>query len=233
MKIGIVIAMDKEFQRIKQLLSDASETAVGGKSFVTGTIGHNEMVLSQCGIGKVNAAVGAVELIDHFAPDAVISTGVAGGASVALETQEVVVSTETCYHDAYCGEEQQYGQIIGLPARFTADSRLLDKAKTLDCGTKITPGLIVTGDWFVDSREKMQSILDNFPEAMAVDMESAAIAHVCHQRAVPFISFRIISDIPLKDNKASQYFDFWERIADGSFGVTKAFLESLELSSDK
>lgn len=227
MRTGIVIAMDKEFLRIKELLSGAQEVAAGGKTFVTGTIGKNEMVLSQCGIGKVNAAVGAVEMIDHFAPDAVISTGVAGGASVELETQEVVVSTEACYHDAYCGEEQQMGQIMGLPARFAADSRLLEVAKSLDCGTKITPGLIVTGDWFVDSRDKMRSILDNFPDAMAVDMESAAIAHVCHLRQVPFISFRIISDIPLKDTKASQYFDFWDRIADGSFGVTKAFLESL------
>lgn len=227
MRTGIVIAMDKEFQRIKELLSGTQEVAAGGKTFVTGIIGKNEMVLSQCGIGKVNAAVGAVEMIDHFAPDAVISTGVAGGASVELETQEVVVSTEACYHDAYCGEEQQMGQIMGLPARFAADSRLLEVAKSLDCGTKITPGLIVTGDWFVDSRDKMRSILDNFPDAMAVDMESAAIAHVCHLRQVPFISFRIISDIPLKDTKASQYFDFWDRIADGSFGVTKAFLESL------
>ncbi len=229
MKIGIVIAMDKEFQRIKQLLSGIEETEAGGKTFVTGTIGTNELVLTQCGIGKVNAAMGAVELIDRFAPDAIVSTGVAGGASVELETQEVVVSTETCYHDAYCGQEQQFGQIMGLPARFASDSRLLGKAKALDCGTKVTPGLIVTGDWFVDSREKMRSILDSFPDAMAVDMESAAIAHVCFLRSVPFISFRIISDIPLKDNKAAQYFDFWERIADGSFGVTKAFLESLEM----
>lgn len=227
MKIGIVIAMDKEFQRIKQLLSNIDETEAGGKTFVTGEIGANELVLSQCGIGKVNAAMGAVELIDRFAPDAVISTGVAGGASVELEPQEVVVSTETCYHDVYCGADQQFGQIMGLPARFVSDSRLLDKAKGLACETKITPGLIVTGDWFVDSREKMQSILDSFPDAMAVDMESAAIAHVCHLRGVPFISFRIISDIPLKDTKAAQYFDFWERIADSSFGVTKAFLESL------
>ncbi len=227
MKIGIVIAMDKEFSRMKGLLTNAEETTVGGKTFVTGTIGDNSLVLLQCGIGKVNAAIGAVELIDRFAPDAVVSSGVAGGASVELEVQEVVASTATCYHDAYCGSEVQKGQILGLPARFDADARLLDAATRLDCGTRIVPGLIVTGDWFVDSRDKMRSILGDFPDAMAVDMESAAIAHVCHQRGVPFISFRIISDIPLKDNKAAQYFDFWDRIADGSFGVTKAFLESL------
>ena len=73
----------------------------------------------------------------------------------------------------------------------------------------------------------MSSIIANFPDAMAVDMESAAIAHVCHQYDVPFISFRIISDIPLKDNKAQQYFDFWEKISDNSFNVTKSFLEKL------
>ena len=74
----------------------------------------------------------------------------------------------------------------------------------------------------------MRSIISHFPDAMAVDMESAAIAHVCHTEGVPFVSFRIISDIPLKDDKAQMYFDFWEKIADNSFNVTKSFLESIE-----
>ena len=89
------------------------------------------------------------------------------------------------------------------------------------------PGLIVSGEWFVDTKEKMQSILETFPEAKAVDMESCSIAQTCHKYGVPFISFRIISDIPLKDNKAQMYFDFWKTMADGSFNVTRAFLESL------
>lgn len=227
MRIGIVIAMEKELRRVAALLSGAAETEAYGRNFITGRIGGNEIVLHQCGIGKVNAAVGAAELINRFTPDAVVSTGVAGGASTSLNVQEVVVSTETCYHDVYCGEEQDYGQIPGLPSRFEADRRLLDKATSLDCGTKVNPGLIVTGDWFVDSRDKMAAIVAKFPDALAVDMESAAIAHVCHLRGVAFVSFRIISDIPLKDSKASQYFDFWERMADGSFNVTKAFLERL------
>lgn len=227
MKVGIVIAMDKEFQRVRELLIGAEDIEVEGRKFVTGRIGENDIVLLQCGIGKVNAAIGATELIDRFNPDAVVSTGVAGGASTSLNVQEVVVATETCYHDVYCGSEQAYGQIMGMPARFTSDQQLLEKALSIDCGVKINQGLTVTGDWFVDSREKMRSIIEHFPDAMAVDMESAAIAHVCCLRKVPFISFRIISDIPLKDDKAQQYFDFWERIADGSFHVTKAFLETI------
>lgn len=219
--------MDKEFQRIKALLADTEETVRNGRVYVTGNMGDNTLIMHQCGIGKVNAAIGATDMINAFAPDVVISTGVAGGADTNLNVQEVVASTQTCYHDAYCGTEVEYGQILGLPARFDSDTALIEKAMSVDCGAKINKGLIVTGDWFVDSREKMSSIISNFPDAMAVDMESAAIAHVCHQYKVPFISFRIISDIPLKDNKAQQYFDFWEKISDNSFNVTKSFLEKL------
>ena len=227
MRIGIVIAMDKEFAQVRSLLGDAKETVRRGKAYCTGTIGRNEVVMVQCGIGKVNAAIWATDMIEAFCPDAVVSTGVAGGASTALEVQEVVVATESCYHDAYCGSNEAYGQIAGMPARFASDGGLLAKASAISCGTKVTPGLIVTGDWFVDSQDKMRSIIAHFPEAMAVDMESAAIAQACHTFGVPFISFRIISDIPLKDSEASQYFDFWERLADRSFHVTKAFLESI------
>lgn len=227
MRIGILIAMDKEFQQVVSLLSDITDDFVSDRRFVKGRIGDNEVVVHQCGIGKVNAACGTTAMIDAFAPDCIISTGVAGGASVKLNVQEVVVSTATCYHDVYCGSDVAYGQIPGLPERFTADSRLVDVAATMPSDVKVTPGLIVTGDWFVDSREKMQQIAGRFPDAMAVDMESAAIAHACYQRKVPFVSFRVISDIPLADHKAAQYFDFWDRLADNSFHTTKTFLERI------
>ena len=73
----------------------------------------------------------------------------------------------------------------------------------------------------------MREILSHFPKAMAVDMESCAIAHTCHLYRVPFVSMRIISDVPLSDHKAAQYFDFWDRLADGSFQVLRPLLQSL------
>ena len=88
-------------------------------------------------------------------------------------------------------------------------------------------GLIVSGEWFVDSKQKMRAILARFPKAVAVDMESCSIAQTCHVYGVPFVSFRIISDLPLCDEKASQYFDFWERLADGTFNVTRRLIEAL------
>lgn len=227
MKIGVIIAMDKEFMRIKALLSHGGEEVNDGRTFVVGTMGDNEIVMLSSGIGKVNAAAGTSEMICHYHPDVIVSSGVAGGASVELNVQEVVASTQCVYHDMYCGSGVEYGQIVGFPARYDSDDTLLSEALAVDAGVPVHKGLIVTGDWFVDSREKMRDILSHFPEAMAVDMESCAIAHVCYLHKVRFISFRIISDIPLKDTNASQYFNFWDEIADKSFHVTKAFLESI------
>ena len=87
----------------------------------------------------------------------------------------------------------------------------------------------MSGDWFVDSQQKMREILSMFPKATAVDMESCSIAQACYIYKTPFISFRVISDVPLKDPKASQYFDFWNRAAEGSFEVTRLFIESIDL----
>ena len=227
MKIALIVAMDKEFVQLRSLLENEKVETHRNLTFVTGNIGTNELVLLQCGIGKVNAAIGAVEMIDNYHPDVVISSGVAGGASIVLNVTEVVVGTEYAYHDAYCGSECEYGQVMGMPPKFHSPAQLVADALAIRSETPIHAGLIVSGEWFVDSREKMVQILNNFPEALAVDMESCSIAQVCHIYHTPFISFRIISDVPLKDNKAAQYYDFWKRMAEGSFNVTKQFLERL------
>ena len=228
MKIGIIIAMDKEFRRISELLDGLDVELDGGRKFVTGTMGENELVLHQCGIGKVNAAIGASEMIRRYNPDLLVSTGCAGGGRTDMEVMDIVASTELAYHDVYCGEamgKTVYGQVQGMPARYSSPSDLVEKAKSVS--PRVHAGLIVTGDWFVDSKEKMREIVSYFPEAAAVDMESAAIAQTCHIYGIPFISFRVISDIPLKDTNAAMYHDFWNTVADHSFETTKEFLLKL------
>jgi len=194
---------------------------------------NSEVLVQKCGIGKVNAALGAQRMINDFKPDCIISSGCAGGNGDDIDVQDIVVSSELCYHDVYCGkaidDTTVYGQVQGLPARFKADPELLSKAFSLQAsGIGLHQGLIVTGDWFVDSKEKMREIIDHFPEAKAVDMESCAIAQTCYINRVPFISFRVISDIPLRDTNASQYHDFWNTVAENSFQTTRTFVESLK-----
>lgn len=221
--------MDKEFAQLRTLLDSSHEESHHNKTFVIGMLHGLEVIMQQCGIGKVNSAVGAVELIDNYHPDLIVSTGCAGGADTGLNVMDVVVASECVYHDVYCGDNAAFGQVLGLPARFAAPADLVGKALAINMpeGQKIKSGLTVSGDWFVDSREKMRAILDRFPEAEAVDMESCSIAQTCHIYGVPFVSFRIISDVPLKDSKAAQYFDFWDRMAEGSFEVTREFLKAI------
>ena len=173
----MIVAMDKEYRQLRPLFPE------------------DKLILQKSGIATVNAAIQTVEMIRQYKPDCIISSGCAGGNGDDIHLQDVVASSELTYHDVYCGKaidsSTVYGQVQGLPALFQADPYLLEKAKL--AGAK--PGLIVTGDWFVDSKEKMREIIGHFPEAKAVDMESAAIAQVCHIYKVPFISFRVISDI--------------------------------------
>ena len=214
MRIGIIVAMDKELRQLQEVFKDS------------------DVLVQKCGIGKVNAALGAQRMINEFRPDCIISSGCAGGNGDDINVQDIVVSSELCYHDVYCGaaidNSTQYGQVQGLPARYKADPDLLRKAISLQASDiRLHAGLIVTGDWFVDTKEKMREILGHFPEAKAVDMESCAIAQTCYINHVPFISFRVISDIPLRDTDASQYHNFWDTVAENSFQVTKTFIESL------
>ena len=207
------MAMDKEMRQLQSLFTDGN------------------VLVQKCGIGKVNAALGAQRMINEFRPDVIISSGCAGGNGDDVNVQDVVVSTQLTYHDVYCGTAidncTQYGQVQGLPARYEADPVMLEKAISLPTQLRIHPGLIVTGDWFVDSKEKMREIISHFPEAKAVDMESCAIAQTSYLNKVPFISFRVVSDIPLRDTDASQYHDFWNTVADNSFQMTKSLVESL------
>lgn len=227
MKIGVIVAMEKEFESIRSILSDGMEERLQGMKMLTGCFGNKHLIVQQCGVGKVNSTIGTVEMIHRCQPDIIISTGCAGGATVRTAIGEVVAASECVYHDVSCGSETAYGQMMGMPERYAADARLLDTARQLDCPVKIHCGLTVSGDWFVTTKEKMGFILDRFPEAMAVDMESCSIAQTCHIYGIPFISFRVISDIPLIDTDASQYYDFWNRMAERSFDVTSHFLSAL------
>ena len=227
MKIGIITAMSSEHKQVAQLLENKKEYKEGIFAYTEGNIRNNKIILTQCGIGKVNAAAGAVELIRTFHPDCIISTGVAGGIDTCLKVMDVVASSQIVYHDVWCGEGNAYGQIQGLPTFFKGNPILLECAMSLDTETPIHGGLICSGDKFITDRKELDEIKGNFPEGLAVDMESGSIAQICYLYQVPFISFRIISDTPGADNHWEQYTNFWGEMADRSFGVTKAFLDSL------
>ena len=231
MKIGVLTAMTSEFEQLAAMLDGVVKCEKNNIEYLVGRVGENEIILRQCGIGKVNAAIGAAELIRAFAPDAMVSTGVAGGIDCCLGVMDVVVSSSIVYHDVWCGMGCEYGQVQGMPAVFAADEAMCRAAQSLndepDNATRIHAGLICTGDQFITNRDELDKIKGNVPAGLAVDMESAAIAQTCHIYGVPFVSFRIISDTPGVDKHIQQYENFWGEMADRSFGVTRRFLMKL------
>ena len=225
--VGVLTAMSVEYNQLANMLTESEIVNYGEDSYRIGKIGSIQIILIQCGIGKVNAAMCSTLLIDRFHPDLVISTGVAGGIDSCLDVMDVVVSNQTVYHDMWCGPGEVWGAVQGLAERFDSDKEVVEVALSLKTDVQIRKGLICTGDIFVTKSEDKDRIKSLFPEALAVDMESCAIAQVCYLRKVPFVSFRIISDTPGAKDHFTQYADFWQTMADKSFGVTKAFLMSI------
>lgn len=220
MKIGIIIAMDIEYRKMLDVLGGEPE----------GRMGRNEVVLWQCGIGKVNAAVGTMSLIQQHHPDCILSTGLAGGIDTKLQVMDVVVGSQTAYHDVYCGMGNEPGQVQGLPLRFDADPDLLRIASEVgqESDLHVHLGLMCTGDQFITDRTRQAAIKAMYPDGLACEMESAAIAQTCYLQKVPFLSIRVISDTPgSTDDHQQQWDDFLNSMTDKSFRFVRSFLEHL------
>lgn len=225
MKIGIIVAMHKELELLLPLLQNSEESRMGGCEFYRGKVGRHDVIAMQCGIGKVNAAIGTLTLVNSFLPDFVINSGVAGGADQSISVMDVVAGARVAYHDVWCGPESELGQVQGLPLYFEGAKRLLDLVPNRE---GIHKGLICSGDQFIDTLDAVSRIKGNFPEALAVDMESGAIAQVCHLNKVPFLALRVISDSPgASHDNTRQYLDFWADAPQETFNLVKDIITRL------
>lgn len=207
-------------KRIAVIVALESEYALVGKALG----GRREMSLSLCGIGKVNAAVGATSLIERSKPDIIISTGVAGAIDSSLKPMDIIVAERVAYHDVWCGGDLPVGQVQGFPLYFDADKELYAKAMGLKVdGLAIKGGLQISGDRFITAAD-LPALRSLYPDALSVDMESGALSQTCHRYGIPFISFRIISD----SADEGSYNDFWSLAPENSFRVLSSFLDAIQ-----
>lgn len=226
MKIGIIVAMDKELALLMPLLENPDCTTVHGYTLHYGTIDKADIVAMKCGIGKVNAAIGTMTMIDRFSPDLIINTGVAGGTGGNAGILDIVVGTRIAYHDVWCGPGTRWGDAAGCPRYF----HTTDMVNSLPClheGDTVKHGLVCSGDIFVSDPEVIKHIRTLYPEVDAVDMESAAIAQVCFLRNVPFACMRVISDTPGSDDNIAQYQNFWEEAPQHTFDMLRHIIHEL------
>ena len=164
MKIGIVCASDDELAPFLPMIKDIKKTKKAMLEFYQGTINHLEVVAVFSGVCKVNAAIASQLLIDLFCVDCIVNAGTAGGMDPQLEILDTVISTQVCYHDVAKDILTEYHPWM-KSIFFEADPK--------DQGRK--------------------EINDQFA-CQTVDMETAAIAHVCYVNHLPFISIRCITD---------------------------------------
>lgn len=214
MKVAIIGAMDEEVTLLRDQIQSRHTLKRGGCEIYTGQLQGVEVALLKSGIGKVAAALGSTLLLEHCQPDLVINTGSAGGLAPSLKVGDIVVSNEVCYHDVdLTAFGYQPGQMAGCPAAFTADQHLIRLAERCisELNLHAVCGLICTGDTFISGAAPLAHIRATFPTVTAVEMEAAAIAHVCHQFNIPFVVVRAISDVA--DHQSHLSFDEFLAIA--------------------
>lgn len=208
MKIGIIGAMAQEVDILVRRMEHKTETTIASAVIVEGKIHGQEIALVQSGIGKVAAAMGTTALLMTTQPDLVINTGSAGGVAAGLHVGDLVISDETCYHDAdVTAFGYKKGQLPANPPRFMSDKMLADLAYKIAVqrGLNVKRGLICSGDSFIHSDSDLSAIKADFPTVMAIEMEAAAIAQVCHAFQTPFVVVRAVSDAG--DNEAGLSFE--------------------------
>jgi len=212
---GILGAFQKEVEMLQEQLTDAQDKEIEGMRFVSGKLNDKRVVTAWTGIGKVNAAMTATLLIEHFKPRELLFTGIAGGVNPQLWPGDIVIAAETAYHDMGILTPQSFdyrGAMNPLdgwrnPVFLPADDRLLELAEKAAGQLKlekiqttagerlpqIIKGVVVTGDVFVASPDKCIELREKL-EADAVEMEGAAVAQICYQRKIPHLVIRSISD---------------------------------------
>lgn len=198
MKIGIICAMEEELAPLKRIMSIKESKTKARMEFIEGTLEEKDVVMVISGIGKVNAAVCAQILADDYHVTHLINVGVAGGVKENIQPMDVVVAKALLQHDM---DVTAFGLKRGEIPRFESslfqsDEKLTALAlegsrKNEDYTTH--EGIIVSGDQFISSKEKIQDLLETF-DAAACEMEGAAIAQAADLNHIPFTVIRAISD---------------------------------------
>ena len=197
MLTGIIGAMAVETEAIKSMIEAPKKEYYSGIEFVSGKLCGKNVVVAQCGIGKVFAALCTEAMILKYAPDRIINTGVAGTLSPEVGLLDIVVSSSVVEHDM---DTSPLGDPIGLisginivniPASKSLAIEILGAAERL--GKKCALGVIASGDQFIAERSKKEYIHNTF-SALACEMEGAAVGHVCYVNGVDFAIIRSISD---------------------------------------
>lgn len=228
-RIGIISAMENE---IRVLLDNAKIDHVenyGGQDFHVGTLCGKDVVIVQAGIGKVLAASGAATMLNRYNISTVIFTGIAGGVGDKTKVLDIVVGTDLLQHDFGMVTHDGFVWNATESMRCYCDDKLVNMA--YDAAVEklgaehVFKGTIVTGDQFIASDWYVSELQTKF-DAVACEMEGAAVATVCDQYSTPFVVIRAMSD--KADGLAEEtYINMADIAANNSSAIVMAMLKKM------
>ena len=230
-KLGIIGAMTIEIETLKESLEGMTTSCRTGMEFYEGTLEGIPVVIVQCGVGKVNAAMCAQILCDCYGVTHLVNTGIAGSLNAALDIGDLVVSQDAMYHDFDCVHfGYEMGKVPGMDVvSFPADETLITYAAA--AAEAVNPGhvkigRIASGDQFVAEKALKEQIISR-TQGLCTEMEGAAIAQTAYRNQLPFVILRAISD--KADDSAEMDYPTFERIAAHRCAqVTKALARKLQ-----
>ncbi len=245
-RIAIMGAMDEEIELLKSKLEHKKEVNKNGVTFYTGKLKGQKIVLLKAGIGKVNAAYSTAILTSSFKIEALIFTGVAGGLHPGIKPGDIVIADKMIQYDF--GQLKEEG-FETWPTRnlsqnneknslyLKVDATLLVESKKVSNTIKLQPvngnqpkfyvGTIATGDTFVSDPKKAKDLYSNF-NALATEMEGAAVAQVCNMLGLPYIVIRSCSD-NANTNAHTDYFKFVQIASVNSAQMVLELLENYKV----
>lgn len=214
-KLGIIGAMAVEVETLKSEMSNLTVIKKAGMEFYDGILVGLPVVVVQCGVGKVNAAMCAQVLCDCFEVTHLVNTGIAGSLCADLDIGDLLISCDAMYHDfdvQHFGYEM--GEVPGMGVlTFPADEEMIGYA--VAAAEAVNPGhsrvgRVASGDMFVAEKSVKERIIAK-TQALCTEMEGTAIAHVAFRNKLPFVILRAISD--KADDSAEMDYPTFEAIA--------------------
>ena len=230
--VAIVSAMYEELAAVLALMPDERKVTVAGREFWRGHLHGHEVVAVLARIGKVAAATTATVLATRFGVGRIVFTGVAGGLGSGVRVGDVVVASEFLQHDMDATPLFPRHEIpLYDCSRFPADpglaAALVDAAREALPKAKVHHGLLISGDRFVSTTAEARALQAELPDALAVEMEGAAFAQVCHDFGIPFAAVRTISD-RADDAAHGDFLEFIRTVASpSSAAIVDALLRRL------
>jgi adenosylhomocysteine nucleosidase len=230
-KIGIIAAMEEEAAGLIQKMTERSEEKIGAFTYHAGLIEGQSVCLLQCGIGKVNAAVGTAVMISRWSPSYILNTGSAGGFHSNLTIGDIVLSDEVIHHDVDASVfGYEAGQVPGMPVTYKGDRKLLSCAlnqKPDDPTVHLISGVIASGDSFISKEDQISRIQTVFPQVAACEMEAAAVAQTCHLFGTAFLIIRSISDVVGDTDNHISFDEFLPIAARNSIDIVVKIIKTL------